>query len=334
MSKNHDEQDKLMMDTMYWWGIPTFFKCKFQEDIQNTDIAFVGVPHSTGNGTTERDQHLGPRAVRHVSGSLRRVHMKYGFSPWEDAKINDLGDVPLPEANNNEACIRDISKFYKNISDNLIKPVSIGGDHSVTGGILRGIAGKNSKLTNGKPVSLLHIDAHTDTFDNLDHFLGAKDSAAHWASFCVREGLINAETSIQVGLRGNTRTLDWLKPSYDLGYKVVTMEEFKKQGIEQVIKKIKSTLGDNPVYITFDLDCLDPTIAPAVSNLEPGCNGFSIDEAISLIQSVKGLNVIGGDIVCLMPTKDNPNNVTSMVAASVAFEIMSQIAWTNKFNKK
>ena len=111
------------------------------------------------------------------------------------------------------------------------------------------------------------------------------------------------------------------------------MEEFKKLGIEQVIKKIKSTLDDNPVYITFDLDCLDPTIAPAVSNLEPGCNGFSIDEAISLIQSVKGLNVIGGDIVCLMPTKDNPNNMTSMVAASVAFEIMSQIAWTNKFNK-
>ena len=225
-------------------------------------------------------------------------------------------------------CIRD-----RNISDNLIKPVSIGGDHSVTGGILRGIAGKNSKLTNGQPVSLLHIDAHTDTFDNLDHFLGAKDSAAHWASFCVREGLINAEKSIQVGLRGNTRTLDWLKPSYDLGYKVVTMEEFKKLGIEQVIKKIKSTLDDNPVYITFDLDCLDPTIAPAVSNLEPGCNGFSIDEAISLIQAVKGLNVIGGDIVCLMPTKDNPNNMTSMVAASVAFEIMSQIAWTNKFNK-
>ena len=159
MSKNHDEQDKLMMDTMYWWGIPTFFKCKVQENIKNTDIAFVGVPHSTGNGTTERDQHLGPRAVRHVSGSLRRVHMKYGFSPWEEAKINDLGDVPLPEANNNEACIRDISKFYKNISDNLIKPVSIGGDHSVTGGILRGIAGKNSKLTNGQPVSLLHIDA-------------------------------------------------------------------------------------------------------------------------------------------------------------------------------
>jgi len=330
MSKNHEEQDKLMMNTMYWWGIPSFFKCNFQENIENTDIAFVGVPHSTGNGTTERDQHLGPRAVRHVSGSLRRVHMKYEFSPWEVARINDLGDVPLPEANNNEACIRDISNFYKKLSDSQVKPVSIGGDHSITGGILRGISGKGSKLTDGQSVSLLHIDAHTDTFDNLDHFLGARDSAAHWASFCVREGLINAETSIQVGLRGNTRTLDWLKPSYDLGYKVVTMDEYKKLGLDQTVEKIKSTLGSKPVYITFDLDCLDPTIAPAVSNLEPGCNGFSIDEAISLIQAVKGLNVIGGDIVCLMPTKDNSNNITSMVAASVAFEIMSQIAWNIK----
>jgi len=334
MTNKKFDQDKLMMDTMYWWGIPSFFKCNFQESLENTEIGFIGVPHSTGNGTTERDQHLGPRAVRNVSGSLRRVHMKYEFSPWEEANINDLGDVPLPEANNNEACIRDISNFYKKISDNLIKPVSIGGDHSITGGILRGISGAGSKLTNGKPVSLLHIDAHTDTFDNLDHFLGAKDSAAHWASFCVREGLIDAKTSIQVGLRGNTRTLDWLKPSYDLGYQVVTMDEYKEQGLQQVIKKIKSTLGDNPVYITFDLDSLDPTIAPAVSNLEPGCNGFSIDEAISLIQSVKGLNVIGGDIVCLMPTKDNPNNITSMVAGSIAFEIMSQIAWKMKTDSK
>ena len=334
MTNKKFDQDKLMMDTMYWWGIPSFFKCNFQESLENTEIGFIGVPHSTGNGTTERDQHLGPRAVRNVSGSLRRVHMKYEFSPWEEAKVNDLGDVPLPEANNNEACIRDISNFYKNISDNLIKPVSIGGDHSITGGILRGISGSGSKLTNGKPVSLLHIDAHTDTFDNLDHFLGAKDSAAHWASFCVREGLIDAKTSIQVGLRGNTRTLDWLNPSYDLGYQVVTMEEYKQQGLQQVIKKIKLTLGDNPIYITFDLDCLDPTIAPAVSNLEPGCNGFSVDEAISLIQSVKGLNVIGGDIVCLMPTKDNPNNITSMVAGSIAFEIMSQIAWKMKTESK
>ena len=325
-----DSNDELMMETMYWWGVSTLFRCEHNKDLSNCDIALVGVPHSTGNGTTERDQHLGPRAVRHISAGLRRVHLEFNINPWKKKKIFDLGDVALPQANNNEKCIEDITNFYKKIANENKPVVSIGGDHSITGGILQGLGSNSLEMTKGKKISFLHIDAHTDTFDNLDHFLGARDSAAHWASFCVREGLINAETSIQVGLRGNTRTLDWLKPSYDLGYKVVTMDEYKKLGLDQTVEKIKSTLGSKPVYITFDLDCLDPTIAPAVSNLEPGCNGFSIDEAISLIQAVKGLNVIGGDIVCLMPTKDNPNNITSMVAASVAFEIMSQIAWNIK----
>ena len=251
-----DEEKKikhdLMMDTMYWWGIPSFYKCPIKDISYNSDIVFVGVPHSTGNGTTERDQHLGPRAVRNVSGSLRRSHMRYNFSPWENLKISDIGDVPLPEANNNEACIRDITKFYKDIDFSQSRPVSIGGDHSITGGILRGISGKNSNLTNGVPVALLQIDAHTDTFDGLDHFLGAKDSAAHWASFCVKEGHINARKSIQLGLRGNTRTLDWLKPSYDLGYNVITKEDYDKKGLKNTIEEIKSILGNEPVYITFD----------------------------------------------------------------------------------
>ena len=329
-----DAAARSMMDNLYWWGIPSLFRAAIADNPDDLDIALVGVPHSTGNGTTERDQHLGPRAVRHVSANMRRAHMRYGFYPLETGCIGDIGDVPLPEANNNEACIKAITSFFRQIAATGARPVSIGGDHSITGGILRAISGPDSRLTNGGKVALLHLDAHTDTFESLDHFLGAKDSAAHWASFCAREGLIDAKTSIQVGLRGNTRTLDWLKPSYDLGYQVVTMDEYKELGLQQVIKKIKSTLGDNPVYITFDLDCLDPTIAPAVSNLEPGCNGFSVDEAISLIQSVKGLNVIGGDIVCLMPTKDNPNNITSMVAGSIAFEIMSQIAWKMKTESK
>ena len=101
------------------------------------------------------------------------------------------------------------------------------------------------------------------------------------------------------------------------------MDEFNKKGIENVIKEILFNIDDNPVYITFDLDSLDPSIAPAVSNLEPSFQGFSIDQAKKLIQSIKSKNIIGGDVVCLMPTKDNQNNITSMVAASIMFEIIS-----------
>jgi len=324
MTKSNDE---LMMDTLYWWGIPTLFRCDHKIDPAQCDIALVGVPHSTGNGTTERDQHLGPRAVRHVSAGLRRVHLDMKINPWEKKIIHDLGDVPLPEANNNEKCIEDITNFYKKIAATSTPVVSVGGDHSITGGILQGLAANNLCLTKGKKISLLHIDAHTDTFSQLDHFLGAKKSAAHWGAYLVEEGIVDPNKSMQIGIRGNPRTLDWLQPSYDLGYNVVTMQEFKKKGIQEVISETLDKLGDNPIYITFDLDSLDASIAPAVSNIEPSFTGFSMEEAKALIQSVKNKNVIGGDVVCLMPTKDSSNNITSMVAASIMFEIISVIAY-------
>ena len=117
-----------------------------------------------------------------------------------------------------------------------------------------------------------------------------------------------------------------IAPSYDLGYEVITMDRYRELGPAKCCEIIRERLGDAPVYITFDLDCLDPTIAPAVSNLEPGCRGFDIDQAVELLQSVRGLNVVGGDVVCLMPTKDQPNNITAMVAAAVMFEMISLIA--------
>ena len=204
--------------------------------------------------------------------------------------------------------------------------LDIGGDHSITGGIVQSLAKKNSKLTKGNKVSLVHFDAHTDCYENLDHFLGAKKSAAHWASYLVRQGNVDAKTSTQIGIRGNPRTLDWLKPSYDLGYQVITMNEFQKIGQKKSSEMILSRLDDKPVYVTFDLDCLDSSVAPAVANLEPAFRGFSIDEARKLLQSLKGKNIIGGDVACLIPTKDQKNNITSMVAASIMFEIISLIS--------
>ena len=143
----------------------------------------------------------------------------------------------------------------------------------------------------------------------------------------VDDGIVDPRTSMQIGMRGNPRALDWLQPSYDLGYNVVTMQEFQKRGIQDVIIKTLNKLGDNPIYITFDLDSLDTSVAPAVSNLEPSFTGFTMEEAKALIQSVKNKNVIGGDVVCLMPTKDSSNNITSMVAASIMFEIISVITY-------
>ena len=132
--------------------------------------------------------------------------------------------------------------------------------------------------------------------------------------------------SVQVGIRGNPRTLNWLKPSYDLGYEVITMDRYEELGPDSCIEIIREKIGDRPVYITFDLDCLDPTVAPGVANIEAGSTGFTVAQAVQLMHAVRGLNVIGGDIVCLMPTRDNPNRITSMVANAVMFEMISLIA--------
>ena len=318
-----EKHDLSMMENLYWWGIPTLFRCP-QDKLETADIALVGVPHSTGNGTTERDQHLGPRAVRNVSALQRRAHGDFKIDPWNEVKIIDAGDVPFPRANDNEHCIEQITDFFKAIDNSNTRPVSIGGDHSITGGIIQGLA--NGILTQGEKVCFLHLDAHTDVFTTVDHFLGAKKSAAHWGAYLPDQGMVDPKNSMQIGLRGHPRTLDWLQPSYDYGYNIITMKEYRQRGAIDVIKQVKTVLDGRPVYITFDLDCLDPSAAPAVSNIEPGVNGFSVDEAIELMHAVRGMNIIGGDVVCLMPTKDTPNQITSMVAAAVMFEMISMIA--------
>ena len=120
----------------YWFGIPTFFRAPWNEDLKAADIGLVGVPHSSGNGSTERDQHLAPRFLRHMSGWYRRCHGLYNLNPWKECRINDLGDVPLPEAMVNDVCVKHIEAYYKRLDEAGVRPVSIGGDHAITGPIL------------------------------------------------------------------------------------------------------------------------------------------------------------------------------------------------------
>ncbi|MEM7056836.1 MAG: arginase family protein [Pseudomonadota bacterium] len=318
-----DVHDRSMMENLYWWGVPTLFRCDHTGP-EGQDIALVGVPHSTGNGTTERDQHLGPRAVRNVSAVQRRMHGLFDIDPWTKARVADVGDVPFPRANDNEDCIARITEFFTRVDATGARPVSIGGDHSITGGIVQALG--NGKLAGGEKVCFLHLDAHTDVFTKVDHFLGAEKSAAHWGAYLADQGQVDPAHSMQIGLRGHARTLDWLQPSYDYGYNVVTMRDYRRRGAVDVVAQIKEVLDGCPVYITFDLDCLDPTVAPAVANLEVGECGFNMDEAIELLHAVRGMNIIGGDVVCMMPTKDHPNNMTALVGGAIMFEMISMIA--------
>jgi guanidinopropionase len=326
MSDQDLESAKKAMERWYWWGIPTFFRSPWNEDPSASDIAVLGVPHSSGNGSTERDQHLGPRAVRHVSAVYRRGHGRFGFTPWDVCRINDAGDVPLPEAMVNDISVGHIEGFVKRFDQAGTRVVCVGGDHSITGPILKALAGPGSRLAGGRPVALVHFDAHTDTYHHVPHWLGNRRSAAHWASYTVTEGHVDAHRSTQLGIRPNAGTPGSRSASEELGYRVIGMDELEQLGSASVIEALRRRIGDAPVYITFDLDCLDPADAPGVSNLEPGYPGIRIGDAVRLLQGLRGLDIIGGDVVCLMPTKDNPNQITAMNAMVVMFEMVCLMA--------
>ena len=319
------QQAKKDMDSWYWWGIPTFFKCPWNENPNECDIALIGVPHSSGNGSTERDQHLAPRAVRNVSGWYRRGHQKYGFVPWEKANIHDLGDCPLPEAMVNDVCVKHIEAFYQTVDAAGARPVSIGGDHAITGPILKAIGGKDANLSGGQKVALVHFDAHRDDYEHIPHWLGSRRSAAHWAHYTVIENHVDPHHSIQIGMRGNP-----IRPRSDvfsskLGYQMLPAEEYFRTGLENTIGMIRDRVGNLPVYITFDLDVLDPTEAPAVANMEPVHRGLRAWECMEIFQGMRGLNVIGGDIVCMIPSKDTAANLTAMTTMVLMFEMIALV---------
>jgi guanidinopropionase len=320
------EQAKKEMQPWNWWGIPTFFKCPWDEDPNNCDIALVGVPHSSGNGSTERDQHLAPRAIRNLSGWYRRAHQHYGIVPWDIARIHDLGDTPLPHAMVNDISVQHIEAYYKTIDAAGARPVSVGGDHAITGPILKAIAGKDAKTTGGQKTALLHFDAHRDDYQHIPHWLGSVRSAAHWAHYTVVEEHVDPERSVQLGIRGNP-----IKPRDDvnhsiLGYKLITADDFFRIGIEETVRIIRERVGDAPLYITFDLDVLDPTEAPAVSNLEPLHRGLRAWECLEIFHGLRGLNIIGADIVCMIPSKDTEANITGMTAQAIMFEFIALIS--------
>jgi guanidinopropionase len=230
--------------------------------------------------------------------------------------------------------VQHIEAYYKRLDEAGVRPVSIGGDHSITGPILKAISGPNAKLTGGKKVALVHFDAHTDAYDHIPHWLGSVRSAAHWAAYLVAEGHVDASKSVQVGIRGNVVTLDWRKSSDRMGYRVISIDEYREIGIQKTIETIVERVGDSPIYITFDVDCLDPSVAPAAANLEPGYDGFTSSEVIKIMQGLKGKNVIGADIVCIIPTKDSPNNITTLTAMVIMFEQLCLIAEYLRGKKK
>ena len=290
-------------------GISTFMDLPAREDASGLDIAVMGVPMDLGV-TNRPGARFGPRAVRNVERIGPYNHV-LEVAPNTLCKAADIGDVPFRSRFSLDDSVEDITEFYRGVLATGARVLSVGGDHSVTYPILRAVAEK-------QPVALVHIDAHCDTSGAYD---GSKFH--HGAPFrsATLDGLIDPEHTIQIGIRGSAEFL-W-DFSYDAGMTVIHAEEFERMGVDEVIARARDVVGDLPVYVSFDVDALDPAFAPGTGTPEPG--GLTMREAQALLCGLKGLPVIGGDVVEVAPQYD-ANTVTAQNGAQLMFEIFTLMA--------
>jgi guanidinopropionase len=301
------------MSAPRYTGIPTFMRAPLADTLENIDIALVGIPYD-GALTNRPGARHGPREVRNQSSLMRAINHATRINPYELCKIADVGDVPFNSIFSIEDSHRDIEDFVSSVISGGAIPLSCGGDHSVSLPLLRATA--------KSPVALIHIDAHTDTWDS---FQGSKFN--HGAPFrrAHEEGLIIPEKTVQIGIRGAQNVSEGWDYSEGNGMRVMFIEEVQNRGIEAVVEETRAIIGDTPVYITFDIDSIDPAFAPGTGTPEIG--GLTPPEALGLIRGFRKLNHIGADVVEISPPFDN-GDLTSLTGATVMYELLCLLAET------
>ncbi len=295
-------------------GIATLLDAPYREGaMEDLDIALIGIPMDLGV-TNRAGARLGPRAVRQVE-RIGPYHHALDLVPSAECRVADIGDVPFRSRFSLEMCMEDIEAYYTKIHQAGIRPVSVGGDHSVSYPILKA-------LGRDRPVGMVHIDAHCDTGGEFDH-----SKFHHGGPFrlAVLDGALDPDRTIQIGIRGSGEFL-W-EFSYDSGMTVIHIEDFMEMGVDAVIKKAIEVVGDGPVYVSFDVDGLDPSFAPGTGTPEVG--GITPREAQKLLRGLKGLDIIGGDVVEVAPQYDGTTN-TAQVGAAMLFEILSLMVLNKK----
>ncbi len=268
------------------------------------DIALVGVPMDLGV-TNRAGARLGPRAVRAVERIGPYEHV-LKMVPFAECNAADIGDVPMRSRFSLQSCHSDIEIFYKQLVAAGVVPVSVGGDHSITYSILKALGEK-------EPVGLVHIDAHCDTGGAYE------DSKFHHGGpfrMAVLDDVLDPNRTIQIGIRGSAEYL-W-EFSYDSGMTVIHAEEVPQLGIAAIIERARQIVGSGPVYISFDVDSLDPGFAPGTGTPEVG--GLAPREVLEILRGLRGLDVIGGDVVEVAPQYDATSN-TAQCGAQMLFEI-------------
>lgn len=286
-------------------GLPTFLDLPYNESVEGLDIAVIGVPMDLGV-TNRPGARFGPRALRGIE-RVGPYNHALRVMPTQRHRIADVGDVPFRSRYSLEQSIEDIEQHFTKIVAAGVRPLAVGGDHSISYPILKAVG-------RDRPVGMVHIDAHCDTMGAMD---GSKFHHGGPFRMAVLDGVLDPERCVQIGIRGASEFV-W-EFSYDAGMTVIHAEEFAVMGVERAVARTREVIGDGPVYVTVDVDGIDPAYAPGTGTPEVG--GLTPREVQAYLRGLAGLDVIGGDVVEVAPQYD-PGYVTALVGAQMLFEIL------------
>ncbi|MDM7931422.1 agmatinase [Tabrizicola sp.] len=289
-------------------GPATMMRLPVASGAKGLDAAFIGIPmdHGTSNRPGTR---LGPRQIRDESRMLRPYNMATGAAPFEHLQVADIGDVPINTFDLKKT-VDIITAHYHEVLGHGTIPLTLGGDHTLTWPILRAIKERHG------PVALIHIDAHADINDTM-----FGETVAHGCPFrrAWEDGCLINDKVFQIGLRGtgySPEDFDWAR---DKGWTVVQAEECWNKSLTGLMAQVRDRIGDAKVYISYDIDSLDPAFAPGTGTVEPG--GLTIWQALEIIRGCAGLNIIGGDLVEVSPPYD-PTGNTALIGANILYEML------------
>jgi agmatinase len=300
------------MNFKMFTGIATFFRANLSLDWSDVDIALIGLPTDVGLTQRTGARH-GPREIRSQSCNVLYYNPLTKVIPFELARIADIGDVPLVSAFNLENVVAEIHAFYVKLHQARIIPITAGGDHSVTYPILKAIAAD-------RPVGMVHIDAHIDATDRI-----ADSTVHHGSAFrnAVLDGVLDPKRTVHIAIRDPA--MEFEQFAHETGQIVIDIDRFYDLGVSGVIAETRRIVGDGPTYISFDIDGLDPAYAPGTGT--PAVGGITSYEAKRLLQGLRGLDIIGADLVEVSPPFDSAG-ITALAGAQLMFEMLCLAAET------
>ena len=295
-------------------GPSTFARLPELRDVEDCDVAIIGVPFDAGT-SYRPGARFGPQSVRQASRQLRtNYHPNYDVEPFKVQQVADAGDIACNPFDIDEA-IKQIETGSTELLQKVGSIVTIGGDHTIALPLLRSI---NKKV--GGPVALVHFDAHLDTWDT---YFGAPYTHGTPFRRAREEKLFLDDASMHIGIRGPLYSTNDLKNDRELGFKTIHCDEFQTNTIDQIVKRIKDRIGNNPLYISIDIDVLDPAHAPGTGT--PEVAGMTTREILNVLRGLAGSQLVSADVVEVAPAYDHAE-LTSTAAATIVYELINIIA--------